>query len=269
MGRLSRMRPPNPAHRSRSTKLRVIAVIALAIASLVISITPGSAGQLMTITLTKVVKGTAPSGASFVVHFVCSGGSNFTGDSTFVATGGTANIPVGFPSTCTFSETGNGGADNVDFSCTGATNVICNNDHQVTNTNSGNPTITVTNAYSNALGAVTVTPSPATPGQHVTVSGANCTKALFGGSAATGGDVEVTVDFPTPITLNTTAAGTTGAWSAQFTVPAGALGPYTVSAICDDPIPYATSALTVTAAPTPGAPAAAVQPVTAVPTTTG
>ena len=74
-----------------------------------------------------------------------------------------------------------------------------------------------------------VTPSTgATPGQQITVSGSTCTKDLFGGDIATGGSVDVTANFVPPVTVHTTAAGTTGDWSVQLTVPADANGTYTI-----------------------------------------
>ena len=116
---------------------------------------------------------------------------------------------------------------------------------------SNNVTFTVTNAYPSALSPLTVSPSPATPGQRVTVSGSACTQALFGGPAATGGTVQVTVGFPTPVVLSTTAAGTSGAWSVQVTVPTGTNGPYSVNATCSDPVSYAAATLTVASAAAP------------------
>jgi hypothetical protein len=95
------------------------------------------------------------------------------------------------------------------------------------------------------------------------VSGTRCTKDLFGGSVGTGGSVEVTVSFTPPVVVSTTAAGTTGDWSVQFTVPADANGSYTISAVCGDPVPYAP--LTLAVAGTAPAPTAVV----ATPTSTG
>jgi hypothetical protein len=97
-------------------------------------------------------------------------------------------------------------------------------------------TIRVINTF---LPPLTVTPSPAADGQVVTISGTLCTKEVFGGSQGTGGPVQVTVGYPSPVTVSTTGAGGTGSWSVQVTVPPGTpAGSYPVNATCSDPVPY-------------------------------
>jgi len=219
------------------------------------------AGGNMHVEVDKVVVGTAPAGTTFTVHYSCTGGGP-SGDLTFDATGAAVPPSSNFfndgslHSTCTISETGTGGAANVTIQCVADSNATCAaSGNQVTFTSpsdiSSDVTFTVTNANTSALSPLTVAPSPATPGQQVTVSGTGCTKALFGGPATTGGGVQATIGFPTPVTQSTTAAGTTGAWSVQFTVPPGTNGPYPVNATCEDPVAYASATLTVAAAATP------------------
>lgn len=72
-------------------------------------------------------------------------------------------------------------------------------------------------------------------GSSFTVSGTGCTINAFPlGNPAPGQVVSVTVGFaPTPVTMTTTAANGTGAWSLTFTVPEGTPpGPYPVTATC-------------------------------------
>jgi len=72
-------------------------------------------------------------------------------------------------------------------------------------------------------------------GSTFTVSGTGCTIDIFPlGDPAPGQVVSVTVGFsPTPVTMTTTAADGTGAWTLTFTVPAGTPpGPYPVTATC-------------------------------------
>ena len=113
-----------------------------------------------------------------------------------------------------------------------------------------------------ALPPLTLT-DHATPGQPVTVSGTSCTKAVFGGSAGTGGTIQVTIGFSPPLVLPATAAGTTGAWSVHVTVPPGTpAGVYPVTATCNDPVAYPAAALTIG---TPAATAAPATPAAAIP----
>ncbi len=72
------------------------------------------------------------------------------------------------------------------------------------------------------------------PGSTFTVSGTGCTSDIFPLGTAPGQVVNVTVGFtPTPVTMTTTAASGTGAWSLDFIVPDGtAPGPYPVTATC-------------------------------------
>jgi hypothetical protein len=233
---------------------------------------PAAAGGDVVVTVNKVVMGTPPSGATFTVDYDCTTG--VSGSLDFDESG----APVGSNSfgdditmTCTLSESATGGADNVAFTCDSATaEVVCGpgGDSFVYTPASAmtvGVTITVTNAYANVFDALTIDPAAgaAVPGQQITVSGTRCTKDLFGGSIGTGGTVEVTVSFTPPVIVSTTAAGTSGDWSVQFTVPADANGSYTISAICGDPVPYAP--LTLAVAGTAAAPTAVV----AAPTSTG
>jgi len=241
------------------------ATLALAAGGLIALAPSTSAGSPATVTLVKEVIGTAPAGTIFTLHFQCTGAFAPSGDRMFDATG--TPIPPGSNTfsndapTCTVTETATGGADSTVFTCTLTSGAgTCSGGNSFSHGGPATATIKATNAYSNALGPLTVNPTSTTPGQQVTVSGSKCTKALVGGSSDTGGAVQVTVHFPTPIVLNTTAAGGSGAWSVQFTVPDGTSGPYSVTAICGDPVPYPSATLTVgtTAAPAAAAPATAV-----------
>ena len=235
---------------------------------------PAAAGGDVVVTIVKIVKGEAPASTTFTVDYSCTGLNGATGSVSFDETGVPTppnNFSQGSSSTCTFSESSTGSADNVAFTCdSGSAEVVCaaGGDSFVYTQASATTvtaTITVTNAYSNVFDPLVVAPaSGAKPGDVVTVSGAGCTKDLFGGSAGTGGSVQVTVSFPTPLVLNTTAAGTTGAWSVQLNVPNDANGEYTVNAECGDPVPYAPATLSIS-----GTSSQAPTAVVATPTTTG
>lgn len=259
-------------HARRRRTSAVVAITALFGAVFAVFAPPAAAGGDVVVTVNKVVMGTPPSGATFTVDYDCTGG--ISGSLDYDEAGapvGSNSFGHGLSMSCTLSESATGAADNVAFTCDSATaEVVCGagGDSFVYTQASAmtvGVTITVTNAYANVFDPLTIDPasSAAVPGQQVTVSGTHCTKDLFGGSVGTGGTVEVTASFTPPVIVNTTAAGTTGDWSVQFTDPAHANGSYTISASCGDPVPYAPLALSVagTAAP----PTAVV----AAPTTTG
>jgi hypothetical protein len=249
-------------------------VLAVVGGALVALAPPAASGGDAAATIVKVVKGNAPPGATFTVGYSCTGVNGETGNVSFDENGnatGVNNFSQGNSATCTFAENATGQADNVAFTCeTASSEVVCDAGgdsfvYTQASASTSPVTITVINAYSNVFDPLVVAPaSGAKPGEVVTVSGTGCTKDLFGGSAGAGGAVEVSVGFPTPLVLNTTAAGTTGAWSVQFSVPANATGNYTIGAECGDPLPYVPVTLNVV-----GTTAAAPVAVIAAPTTTG
>lgn len=238
---------------------RTVAALAtglLSLGALVAFAAPASAGGNMHVEVNKVVVGTAPPGTTFTVHFDCTAPGP-DGDLTFDATGQPVPAFSNFfndgtlGTTCTISETGTGGAEATTILCADdGVNASCSSDGKSVTFDSpggfsNNVTFTVVNAYSNALSHLNVSPSPAKPGDTVTVSGAGCTKALFGGPHTTGGTVGVSIGFTPQLNLHTTAAGTSGAWSVEFTVPDVASGEYHVDADCDDPVAYPAAVLAV------------------------
>ena len=96
------------------------AVVAALAATTVVLATAGPApagGPAATITVTKVVTGTEPAGASYVVNVSCIGSGQFTGDNpngslNFAAGGGSQPFDVleGYEGDCTFVESGTSGA---------------------------------------------------------------------------------------------------------------------------------------------------------------
>jgi hypothetical protein len=235
------------------------AVSALALAATAVGVLAGpvSSGVSGFFTVRKIFVGTAPAGTTFTVDGVCTTDGHHQ-TLTFDANGNTTNNQVAISSndqTCSATETGLGGAGNVAYNCAANAPVTCVSPtgNQLTIGATVPPTsfgmITIINTF---LPPLTVAPSPALPGQVVTISGTDCTKEVFGGSQGTGGPVSVTVGFPTPVTVPTTAAGTTGSWSVQVTVPAGTpAASYPVTATCSDPVPYPAATLGVAIATTP------------------
>ena len=229
------------------------AVAVLALAALVGAAETSGAGASEFFMVTKTVIGTAPAGTTFTASISCTAGTPNPNTVSFNASGtptSTNTIHVGAsPSTCTVTETGTGGAGNVAYTCTlgsvGGAACVSSNRITVLTSAFSNGTINIVNTY---LPPLTVSPSPATPGTAVTISGMLCTKAVFGGSASTGGSVSVTVGYPSPVTAQTTGSPSSGNWSVQVTVPPGTPpGSYPVNATCNDPVAYpaATSAVVV------------------------
>jgi hypothetical protein len=228
---------------------------------MVVTATPAASGTSMIVTVTKSVVGTAPGGATFTLHYDCPGASPVTsGDKFFGPTGNfTSGSPINAPTfgmgtdgvTCTITETTANGESGVISTCAvTAGPATCGtgaNSNQVTwdGPSSAQVAMKVVNTF---FPPVTVNPVPAVPKGQASVSGTLCTKAVHGGSVAVGAPVQVTIGFPTPLVLNTTAAGTTGDWTVNFTVPAGAKGAYSVTAVCGDPVPYPIASLSVLAA---------------------
>jgi hypothetical protein len=224
---------------------------------------PASGGINASFVVDKMLVGTAPAGTTFTATISCSTSSETPSTIVYDNQGNpmvTADNPTGTDvvsvfvntaDTCTATETASGGAGNLAYRCTPGTS-SCGASPNMINviaSGSSNGTIDIINTF---LPPLTVSPSPAADGQMVTISGTLCTKKVFGGSVGTGGPVQVTVGYPSPVSATTTAAGGTGNWSVQVTVPAGTPpGSYAVTATCSDPVPYpvATSAVAgVTAA---------------------
>ena len=232
------------------------AVMAMAAGVIVGTAGPAFAGGHVVATFVVVVHGSVPSGTTFTVHGTCSGPGGESSTATFDATGALMSAPLtnvvagSSGQTCTITETQNGGAAVVSYSCVVVSGAICAAGNQLTNLSASasddTGTITVINAF--ALPALSVSSGPTAAGSSATISGTGCTKALFGGSATVGGTVQVTVGFPTPVVIQTTA-GADGAWSIALAVPGETpSGSYPVTAACDDPVPYPATSLTVTGA---------------------
>ena len=242
-----------------STMTAIGAVVVLAAGVLVGLAGPASAGIVENLQIDKVVVGPVPAGTTFTIDYSCTGGA--TGSFTYNSSGsptGENTLSAIDQGTCTVSEPNPEGAVNVSFSCSATVIspiITCGGDGKSVvfgEGAEGSATITVRDAY---LPPLTVSPPQGFPGQPFTVSSTGCTDAVFGGSASVGGPVQVTAGFTPPLMGSTTAAGTTGAWSVPFTVPAGASsGPVPISATCSDsadPASYASSSFTVLAAATP------------------
>jgi len=101
---------------------------------------------------------------------------------------------------------------------------------------------------------LTVNPTSGMPGDSFTVSGADCTPVLemgVQGFAPAGNGppifmstVNVTVQFPTPVSMTVTPDQESGEWSASFTVPAGTPpGTYDVTAECINEEPLSPDAV--------------------------
>jgi hypothetical protein len=104
------------------TMLRVIVTAALAAAFSLVALPSVPAGESAPVTVTKVVSGTAPAGATFHIMMECtgSGGSpNIVDDETYPADGGSPagfGIPAGYEGDCTFTEDVTSGAT-VTYAC--------------------------------------------------------------------------------------------------------------------------------------------------------
>jgi hypothetical protein len=240
--------------RATCTGLAIAALMAVGFVAGAPPVVAGDRGAVFNVT--KTVIGAAPSGTAFHVDWSC---NNATGGTlSFGATGGTQSFDDNGPgaSSCAINESGTGGAANVAYHCQASDpSVTCGPDGKsATFTGVPDPagTFTVTDTYSNAFSPPTPNPNPATAGQSVTLSGTGCTKAVFGGSPSTGGNVQVTVGFTPPVMLGPfSAQGGTGNWTVNFTVPPGTPpGSYSINAVCNDPVPYPIATLVIgTAAP--------------------
>jgi hypothetical protein len=125
--------------------------------ALVMTATPASAGKAPLLTVSKVVDGTAPPGAQYVVDITCDGGATASPNQmTFSGPGeDTATINSG-STTCTVTESQSAGAA-VSYACeiTGdpGGNSDCSGGQSVTIGGGGvEATITVTNTYTPPAG---------------------------------------------------------------------------------------------------------------------
>jgi hypothetical protein len=253
------VRPVGLVRRVAGTAGAGLAVVALLGAGLVTAVATPAAADGFVWDVTKTVVGTAPAGTTFSVEWSCTDDSGNT--LVFPAAGGTMHFhpTVSTNVTCSVLETVSGGAVNVAYHCSSANvNVVCSADGKsavLTGSPTTGPvaTFTVTNAYSNFFSPPVANPNPSSPGQQVTITGTGCTKGVFGGSQAAGGNVTVTIGFTPPNTLGPAPAqGGTGTWSFTVTVPPGTPpGSYPINAVCDDPVPYPAAALAVVTAPPP------------------
>lgn len=111
------------------------------------------------------------------------------------------------------------------------------------------------------LPPLTVSPQSGQPGQSFTVSGSQCFHPDQGLEVRVNGfvgpEVDVTVNFPTPLT-QTTNANQEGTWSVTFTVPVGTPpGTYSVTATCHNESETGSASGDVAAAQTPYPPGTA------------
>lgn len=131
----------------------LIAVLALSGISLVTLASPAGAGNTMTVAITKVVVGDVPSGTTFAVTITCTNPAAGPNPITFNAAGAVTSsqnfvlVPTA-GTTCTVSETTNGGATTVTYGCqvTGGA-ATCNGGSQVTNSGGSQVMFTVTNTF--------------------------------------------------------------------------------------------------------------------------
>jgi Domain of unknown function (DUF5979) len=148
-----------------------LAALVLVTGTVVALAAPAFAGGNMHVEVNLVVVGTAPAGTTFTVHYDCSPGG-LTGDLSFDAAGNPAPANSNFfndgtlNSTCTLTETANGGAASVGFQCVDdGVNATCASptSNQVTfdsPTNlSNNVTFTITNTFVEAAPVIEGTPS--------------------------------------------------------------------------------------------------------------
>ena len=161
---------------------RILALLAIAAASLVALGTVVSAGENLHVEVNKVVVGSAPAGTTFTVHYACTDGGP-SGDLTFDATGDP--VPAndnffnsGVPgTTCTITETGTGGATTVAYACQDdGVNASCApSGNEVTfdspDETSNNVTFTVTNTFDGAVPTTAATSAPAEPEPATAVAG--------------------------------------------------------------------------------------------------
>jgi hypothetical protein len=160
----------------------LLAVLALATgpAALVLSASPASAGFTPKLTVTKVVEGTAPPGAEWVVDVTCT--NTPPAQFTFTEPGSQDLILIG-PQSCTVVESSTAGAT-VTYACevnVNPDNATCDSDNEVTYTetatNFPEATVTVTNTYAPAStpagppepGAASAAPAPP-PAEPVTAA---------------------------------------------------------------------------------------------------
>jgi hypothetical protein len=142
----------------------VLAVLTLATGpvALVLTASPASAGFTPTLTVTKVVEGTPPPGAEWVVDVTCT--NNPPAQFSFTESGESENLVLIGPTSCTVVESSTAGAT-VTYACevnVNPANATCDSDNEVTYTftatNFPEATVTVTNTY-----APPVPPTPPTP----------------------------------------------------------------------------------------------------------
>ena len=112
--------------KQRMARLAVAALLAGGVAAALASPAPaGLDGAAAPITVTKVVTGTEPPGASYVISVSCIGTGTFVGDNpsadlTFPAGGGSQQfngVPGGYLGDCTFTENFAGGATHITYAC--------------------------------------------------------------------------------------------------------------------------------------------------------
>jgi Domain of unknown function (DUF5979) len=146
----------------------LLAVMALATGPMafVLTASPASAGFTPKLTVTKVVEGTAPPGAEWVVDIDC--GSTQVAPQQMTFTGpGSQSATVGGAGTCTVVESGTSGAT-VTYACEVNVNpdhATCTSNNEVTYTFTATDfpeaTVTVTNTY--APPAPPAPPAPTPP----------------------------------------------------------------------------------------------------------
>jgi Domain of unknown function (DUF5979) len=130
-----------------------------------ITATPASAGKTPLLTVTKVVNGTAPPGAQYVVDITCDGGATASPNQMIFSGPGSDDAAINSGSTtCTVTESQSAGAA-VSYACeiTGdpGGNSACSGGHAVVIAGGGvQATITVTNTYAPPAGPE---PPPAAP----------------------------------------------------------------------------------------------------------
>jgi hypothetical protein len=141
--------------------LLVVMVLATGPVALVLTASPASAGFTPTLTVTKVVEGTPPPGAEWVVDVTCT--NNPPAQFTFTEGESEELVLIG-PTSCTVVESSTAGAT-VTYACevnVNPANATCDSDNEVTYTftatNFPEATVTVTNTY-----GPPVPPTPPTP----------------------------------------------------------------------------------------------------------
>lgn len=129
------------------TRGAVVLALLLGLVGLAGPVGPAGSGPIIgELQVTKAPVGDVPPGTTFEVAVDCADGTSST-TLTFPAEGGTETIAPPQPTTCTVTETADGGADSVSYGCVDIPRGAVCNGAQEADLAGGDAVITVTNTF--------------------------------------------------------------------------------------------------------------------------